>query len=128
MPIKHTSERDVIERHLRHFVKQFETMGARITMLAQALGVPLRTPADIDAALQCDGTRYQGREARMREELRALLVLRYQTFERLAYNVNVGPQAARDILLSANDRLLRNGFPAEAPGMNLRPFFDGIED
>ena len=32
MPIKHTSERDVIERHLRHFVKQFETMGARITI------------------------------------------------------------------------------------------------
>ena len=59
MPIKHTSERDVIERHLRHFVKQFETMGARITMLAQALGVPLRTPSDIEAALQCDGARDQ---------------------------------------------------------------------
>ena len=128
MPIKHTSERDVIERHLRHFVKQFETMGARITMLAQALGVPLRTPSDIEAALQCDGARDQGREARMREELRALLVLRYHAFEQLAYNVDVGPQAARDILLSANDRLLCNGFPAEAPGMNLRPFFDGIED
>lgn len=130
MQTRHSTRQQVIERHLHHFVRQFEGMGARITLLAQALDVPLGTASELQAALQCDAATAgrPGREERMREELRGLLVLRYRAFRRLAYNPDVGPQAARDILLYANDRLLCKGFPYEAPGLNLRALFDGIDD
>ena len=37
MQTRHSTRQQVIERHLHHFVRQFEGMGARITLLAQAL-------------------------------------------------------------------------------------------
>lgn len=64
----------------------------------------------------------------MREELRGLLVLRYEMVAHLAADTSVGAQAVRDILLCANDRLLCKGFAPEAPGMNLRPLFEGVYD
>jgi len=131
MPTEQSPQRQFLERQLRHFVRQFEGMGARITLLAQALDIPLGTASELSAVLQCDGLaaqRQAGREARMREELRGLLVLRYRVFRRLANDPDVGPQAARDILLYAHDRLLCKGFPREAPGMNLRALFDGLDD
>ena len=83
MPTEQSPQRQFLERQLRHFVRQFEGMGARITLLAQALDIPLGTASELSAVLQCDGLaaqRQAGREARMREELRGLLVLRYRVF------------------------------------------------
>ena len=61
------------------------------------------------------------------KELRALLVMRYELVARLAANERVGATAMRDILLSANDRLLAKGFDPQDPGMNLQPLFDSVE-
>lgn len=122
------NEHEANAEHLRRLVAQLEALGARIAFLAQALRLPLHTPAEAQAALQCDAAAAQGREARMREELRGLLVLRYDVFVQLAADESIGAQAARDILLCANDRLLCKGFALGAPGMDLRPLFDGIDD
>ena len=45
----------------------------------------------------------------------------------MAANERVGATAMRDILLSANDRLLAKGFDPQDPGMNLQPLFDSVE-
>lgn len=127
-----SSEKEALQRQLGRLLGNFESMNARIALLAKGLDVSLETAAQVQAVLQCDSdcAAPQGnpRLARMREELRGLLVMRYELVTRMAKSDWVGAQAARDILLSANDRLLAKGFDASDPGMNLRPFFDGIED
>lgn len=129
MPIKNEAEKQALERQLQRMLTHFETMSARIAFLAKALDVSLDTQAQALAALECDssGAGCPPREMRMREELRGLLVMRYTLVTRMAKSDWVGAQAARDILLSANDRLLAKGFDAHDPGMNLRGLFDGLE-
>ena len=124
-------EQKVTARKLDRILDGFEAVGARIAFLGRVLSIPLQTQADLQHALQCDAACDRSanpREARMREELRGLLVMRYEVVARMASSEQVGAPAARDILQTATDRLLAKGFDAQAPGMNLRPLFDGIED
>lgn len=117
-------------RRLDRMVVHMQEVGARIAFLGRVLDQPLRTPADIQNALECDAdcsAPRPARQARMREELRGLLVMRYVVVTRMAGSVQVGAPATRDILLTANDRLLAKGFNASAPGLNLRALFDGID-
>lgn len=131
MPTEAAAPRnDAIALRLDRMVTHMEAVGARIAFLGRALDLPLRTPADIQAALECDADcqkQRQSRQGRMREELRGLLVMRYSVVQRMARSDQVGAPAARDILLTATDRLLVKGFDAGAPGLNLRPLFDGID-
>lgn len=133
MPTEVTAEEAAARQQLRRLVRQLESLGSRISLLAQALRLPLHTPAEAQSALQCDeacrtvAVAAGGREARMREELRGLLVLRYEVVAQLATNERIGAPGARALLLCANDRLLAKGFHAAAPGMDLRPLFEGIE-
>jgi hypothetical protein len=122
----------ITQRRLNRLINGFEAVGARIAFLARTLGIPLHSAADIQQALECDancsGAKAGTREARMRAELRALLVLRYEVVARMAHSERVGAAAACSILHTANDRLLAKGYDAQAPGMDLRPLFDGIDD
>lgn len=132
MPIDEPSnETEMVQRQLQRMVRHFSRLSARIAFLAKQLDLPLQTPAQTQAALECDdlcnAPASNPREARLREELRALLVMRYELVARLAANERVGATAMRDILLSANDRLLAKGFDPQDPGMNLQPLFDSVE-
>lgn len=132
MPIDEPSnETEMVQRQLQRMVRHFSRLSARIAFLAKKLDLPLQTPAQTQAALECDdlcnAPASSPREARLREELRALLVMRYELVARLAANERVGATAMRDILLSANDRLLAKGFDPQDPGMNLQPLFDSVE-
>lgn len=132
MPIDEPSnETEMVQRQLQRMVRHFSRLSARIAFLAKKLDLPLQTPAQTQAALECDdlcnAPARNPREARLREELRALLVMRYELVARLAANERVGATAMRDILLSANDRLLAKGFDPQDPGMNLQPLFDSVE-
>ncbi|PWW45640.1 hypothetical protein [Melaminivora alkalimesophila] len=121
---------EALALRLDRMVAHMEAVAARIAFLGRALDLPLRTPADIQTALECDADCQEQRgtrQMRMREELRGLLVMRYTVVARMAASVQVGAPAARDILLVANDRLLARGFDAGAPGLNLRPLFEGID-
>ena len=131
MPIDEPSnETEMVQRQLQRMVRHFSRLSARIAFLAKKLDLPLQTPAQIQTALECDdlcnAPASNPREARLREELRALLVMRYELVTRLAANERVGATAMRDILLSANDRLRREGFGPHAPGMDLHPLFEGL--
>lgn len=131
MPTEIANEQAAAQQQVRRLARQLENLGGRIALLAQALRLSLQTPAETQVALQCDeacaAAAGGGREARMREELRGLLVLRYEVVAQLATNERIGAPGARDLLLYANDRLLAKGFDARAPGMNLRPLFEGLE-
>ncbi|KAB2896604.1 MAG: hypothetical protein F9K35_13630 [Burkholderiaceae bacterium] len=120
------NEHDATAEHLRRMVALLDALGARITRLAQALDMPLDNPGDVERALLHgnESVPPHDRHASMREELRGLLVLRYNVVKR--YADEVGAQAARDILVCAQDQLLREGFRPQAPGMDLRSLFDGF--
>src|SRR5574344_1258561 len=132
MPIDEPSnETEMVQRQLQRMVRHFSRLSARIAFLVKKLDLPLQTPAQTQTALECDdlcnASASNPREARLREELRALLVMRYELVARLAANERVGATAMRDILLSANDRLLAKGFDPQDPGINLQPLFDSVE-
>lgn len=126
-----SNEKQALEQRLERIVAHIERLNARIVFLAQALDVPLQTPAQTLAALQCDeacARSVDKRQTRMREELRGLLVMRYDVVQRMARSERLGAAAACHILHSANDRLLAKGYDSHAPGMQLGPQFDGLID
>lgn len=113
---------------------ELRTLQGRIQQLALALRAPLQTEADVERILQRPptppvaverrseggGHNYRGperRAAHLWDELRALLVLRYQLCSRLA--VAVGAPAVRDLLAAADAQLQREGFSGTPPGMAL---------
>lgn len=113
---------------------ELQALQGRIVQLAIALRAPLETPADIERILQRppapavaterraqDGARnYRGPERRVShlwDELRALLVLRYQLCSRLA--AVVGAPAVRELLAAADAQLRREGFTQSTGGMKL---------
>lgn len=107
---------------------------ARIAQLALALRAPLETAADVERILQRpptpplalerrqegSGMSWRGPERRtshLWDELRALLVLRWQLCSRLA--ATVGAPATQHLLEAAGTRLQREGFTRTPPGMAL---------
>ncbi|WP_322996043.1 hypothetical protein [Castellaniella sp.] len=129
MPTESNPRRDAAARQLERMVCYFESTGARIALLARSLGLPLRSPSEVDAVLQDDAAdnRAVGPQAVMRDELRALLLMRYQAITQMAHSTQVGPPATRDILLIASHRLQQRGFAHDAPGLSLQAHFDDIE-
>lgn len=131
MRIEPGDEHEAVAERLYRLIDELAGLGARIALLARQLRLPLQTRAEVGQALAGDGrgpvsgrSAARGREACMREELRGLLVLRYELVTRIAGEV--GAQAARDILFGAQARLLREGFGPQAPGMDLHPLFEGL--
>lgn len=131
MQTEPATEKEALAQRLERIVSHLERLNARIVFLAQALDLPLQTPAQTLAALQCDEACAHGankRETRLREELRGLLVMRYDVVLRMARSERLGAAAACHILHSANDRLLAKGYDQHAPGMQLGAQFDGLID
>jgi hypothetical protein len=113
---------------------ELQALQGRIVQLAIALRAPLDTPADVERILQRPPTppvaserrreggalHYRGPERRnshLWDELRALLVLRYQLCSRLA--VVVGANAVHELLAAADAQLRREGFTLATDGMAL---------
>ncbi|MDR2324887.1 MAG: hypothetical protein LBE51_05695 [Acidovorax sp.] len=99
--------------------ESIERLNARIARLATALDVSLEKESDIERALQCDAAvQGGGRQRRMQEELRGLLVLRYGVTTR--YTQKLGAEVTRDLLIYAEEKLQREGFRPGADGIDLR--------
>jgi hypothetical protein len=124
------SDTDLLHR-LDADVRQLQ---GRITQLALALHAPLQTEADVERILQRPptppvaverrreggGPSYRGPERRrshLWDELRALLVLRWQLCSRLA--AAVGAPAVHQLLEAADAQLRREGFNGTPPGLAL---------
>lgn len=117
-----------------------EALNARIARLAMALDVALNDRAAVDALMsrqhlqRVDNERRlasadephvrvspERRHAHKCEELRGLLVLRYH-LEVTSLDDN-GWTVTRDILVQAEDHLVRQGFKPGADGLGLDDFF-----
>ncbi|NML18393.1 hypothetical protein [Azohydromonas caseinilytica] len=114
---------------------ELQALQARIAQLSIALRVPLETAADVERVLQRPpappvaverrnrgggSPDYRGperRSAHLWDELRALLVLRYQLCSRLAGAV--GAKATQELLDAANAQLQREGFGPAMPDLGL---------
>jgi hypothetical protein len=124
----------------QRFGASMEALNARIARLAMALDVALNDRATVDALMAkqhlqpVDNERRlahadephvtvssERRHAHKCEELRGLLVLRYQ-LEVTSLNDN-GWTITRDALVLAEDHLVRQGFKPGADGLDLDDFF-----
>ncbi len=125
--------------HLQRMSTSVEQLSARIARLAKSLDIDLESESEIDRLLNMDGGAPGGYERRQsarpaagperrksnqREELRALLVLRYRQSRRFVDRVGV--EATRSILVNAQDQLELDGFKPGASGADLRRVFDGF--
>ena len=114
-------------------------INSRIARLAIALHVPLAREEDVQAALHAltqeaapavvqppqahyEAGDTQHRTQALRNELRALLVMRYGAEQRFVEQLGV--QAAREIMAEAEAHLRREGFQPGADGVNLGRLFD----
>ena len=125
--------------HLQRMSTSVEQLSARMARLAKSLDIDLESESEIDRLLNMDGGAPGGYERRQsarpaagperrksnqREELRALLVLRYRQSRRFVDRVGV--EATRSILVNAQDQLELDGFKPGASGADLRRVFDGF--
>ena len=120
-----------------------EEINVRIARLAIALGVSLKSNDEVThlmsrsyvVAAPCerravserrlaprDGAGPDRRLAHQREELRGLLVLRYELVKH--YLDEVGLAATHEIMGEAEDHLLRRGFKPGADGVDMGRLFD----
>lgn len=120
-----------------------EELNARIVRLAIGLGISLDDRASVEKLMQQSQVPHVGHERRaprpvgesrfsgpsgerrvahQREELRGLLVLRYQ-METDSLNDN-GLDATRQILANAEEHLVRRGFKPGADGLGLDEFLN----
>lgn len=117
-----------------------EALNARIARLAMALDVALNDRATVDALMAKQHLKRVDNERRLArvdepyvrvsserrhaykcEELRGLLVLRYQ-MEAASLTDN-GWVVTREVLIQAEDHLARQGFKPGADGLGLDDFF-----
>lgn len=124
----------------RRLGNSLEQLNARIARLAIGLGVSLDDQACVDKLMhqpQVQPVAQERRVARQssypagsvdrrtahqREELRGLLVLRYQ-IETTSVNVN-GLEMTRQVLQDAQEHLVQQGFKPGADGLKLDEFFN----
>lgn len=109
-------------QRLDRMTSSFEAINARIVRLAIALDISLQSDDEVAHAM----CRYQSTSdllmANKREELRGLLVLRYGIQTR--YVDEVGIVATRQILIEAEEHLVRKGFNPGDDGVNLERLFN----
>ena len=125
---------------LERRVDSLGELNARIARLAMGLGLSLRQEPDIQRVItyqsphvsverrsQSDrrtGARASSsdrRASRQWEELRGLVVLRYEL--ELKYAQEMGASVTRDIFTEASARLTRDGFAVGMDGMDLKKLF-----
>lgn len=143
MPTDGLDADDPVADQLRRMSASVRELSARIARLATSLGVNLENESELEQVLHIDAVRLpvpdrrvtpdrraasrtgmspDRRKSHMREELRGLLVLRYGVAR--SYVGRVGVDAARHILVSAQEQLVREGFRPGADGAHLRRLFD----
>ncbi len=126
---------------LQGLESSMERLNARIARLAISLGVSLQDEHELANVMSrpplaaapierrgSGGNRaWSGAERRTAhhwEELRGLLILRFQAETRCAQEV--GPLATLHVLAQVEERLTRGGFRPDADGLHLKKLLDPI--
>jgi len=143
VPSGATSLKEAQDRHLRSMGISFGELNARIARLAIGLGVSLEKEAEVarvmhqknpasslahgphtsqDSAVTSHlSSNPDRRMAQKMEELRGLLVLRYDVESQ--FIADVGVEVTRKILTDSEEKLTREGFKPGADGMDLNRLF-----
>lgn len=132
----------VLPSEQQRMARSVEELSARIARLAIGLGVSLKTDDEVAHAMNYQtltvqyerrttadrreasrpGTTTAGRrQSHLRDELRGLLVMRYDIETR--YVDAIGVVATRQILIEAEAHLARDGFQPGASGVDLDRLF-----
>lgn len=109
-------------QRLDRMTSSFEAINARIVRLAIALDISLQNDDEVAQAMCRHQSTSDLLMANKREELRGLLVLRYGIQTR--YVDEVGIVATRQILIEAEEHLVRKGFKPGDDGVNLERLFN----
>jgi hypothetical protein len=118
-------------QRLQRMESSLEELNARIARLAIGLGVSLKNENELAGVIrqlqvQAEPHELQStperRLASKWTELRGLLVLRYGVEQRFVDQV--GATATRQLLVEAEERLVRVGFEPGADGIDLYRLFD----
>lgn len=109
-------------QRLDRMTSSFEAINARIVRLAIALDISLQSDDEVAQAMCRHQSTSDLLMANKREELRGLLVLRYGIQTR--YVDEVGIVATRQILIEAEEHLVRKGFNPGDDGVNLERLFN----
>jgi hypothetical protein len=121
MPTELSATPHSLAGRVHRMTLSMEVLSARIARLARLLDVSLQSEAELTRLLARELGQQAApdrRQARMREELRGLLVLRYSAARRCADEV--GASTTRFIMLSAEEQLVREGFKPGANGFDAR--------
>lgn len=124
----------------QRMVREIEELSSRIARLAIGLGVSLKTDAEVAHAMSHDGlvalerrraaerrdaprtgNTAERRQSHLREELRGLLVMRYDIETHCVEAV--GAFATRQILVETEAHLARDGFQPGTTGVDLDRLF-----
>lgn len=138
MPHDASASDSELSDRLARMEHSLEEVNTRIARLAIALGISLDDDAQAQLATQVpatppvaqdrrgsDSRSHHGPDRRMnckREELRGLLVMRYGLQQRFVEEVGV--HATRQIMVTAEEHLERDGFRPGADGINVKRIFD----
>jgi hypothetical protein len=143
MPTEPAAQEDARVKRRRDMELSIEELNVRIARLAIALGVSLKSNDQVTHLMSQsyvvavpherrgaserrlaprDGAGPDRRLAHQREELRGLLVLRYELMKH--YLNEVGLTATHEIMDEAEDHLLRRGFKPGADGVDMGRLFD----
>jgi hypothetical protein len=139
----HTPDHNADNPHMKLLerrVGSLEELNARIARLAMGLGLSLRQEPDIQRVItyqaphvslerRSQSDRRTGpravssdrRASRQWEELRGLIVLRYEL--EVQYAQELGASVTREIFTEASDRLARDGFAVGLDGIDLKKLF-----
>jgi len=119
MQTETTTTEQALNEHVQRLSASIERLNARIARLGVALDVALDQSAEVERVLQREATPSSDpRQRRLREELRGLLVLRYDMAS--SYSAELGARVARDLFVYAEEKLQREGFRPGADGIDLR--------
>lgn len=143
MPTEHPSDQQAKTQLRRDPESPIEAINARIARLAIALGLPLNSDDEVARVMSLPalsavsperrgtpdrrvasrtGVGPERRVAHQREELRGLLVLRYSITKR--YVDDAGVTVTHQIMIEAEERLVRRGFKPGADGVDLDRLFN----
>ena len=135
MPIDPLPNADAQTQHLIQMESSIEAINVRIARLAMALGVSLNNEHEVALIMSRPQAVSMERRtsvrtdvspdrrmAHLREELRGLLVLRYSIEE--SYVDDVGVTVTRQIMVEAEEHLVRRGFKPGADGIDLDRLFN----
>ena len=133
---------DVPTHQQQHMEASVEALSARIAGLAMALGLSLLNEADVTRVMRSQrvtageverrvglerraasrtDTNSDRRVAHSWEELRGLIVMRYDVERRCAEII--GGAATRELLIKTEEGLVRRGFKPGAAGIDIKRLF-----